>query len=597
MAHTTSPTGMPARSGLARRLRGGAAATGSGGTICASTICMNCRLLFRSAALLGLALWLILPAAELHAQPTGIDVELERVASGLDFPTTVVQPADGTGRFFILEQPGRIRVIQDGELLPEPFLDLSDRVSCCNEQGLIGLAFHPDFAANGELFVHYTDLAGNTQIARYRVSGDPNRADPGSAEPLLSLGQPFDNHNGGQLAFGPDGLLYIGLGDGGSGGDPMDNGQDVTTLLGKILRIDVDRTDPGLAYGVPPDNPRISDDPAARREIWAYGLRNPWRFSFDRATGDLFIGDVGEDQREEIDRAPAGQGGQNFGWRLKEGTLCHEPSTGCEREGLVDPILEYSHDEGCSVTGGFRYRGSASPALAGVYLYGDFCSGRLWGATLDGAGVWRTTVLDDTGLQISSFGEDAGAELYLTHYEAAPNGALYRIRATGAGDDGGGDDGGGDDDGGGGDDDGGGDDGGGDDDGGGGGGGGDGDGDPAPPPGEFLTDPRVPGFRFKVAITAGGEPQPVRLEPDCVPETACISGAVPGRPELLLRVVGPRPNGRLWPVLVRFSPSTVEVWLEQTATGVVRYYRLDGAAPGDSRLAEGVDRSGFPVPP
>ncbi|MFW6175981.1 MAG: PQQ-dependent sugar dehydrogenase, partial [Acidobacteriota bacterium] len=299
------------------------------------------------------------------------------MASGLDFPTTVVQPADGTGRFFVLEQPGRVRVVQDGELLPEPFLDFSNQVSCCDERGLIGLAFHPDFAANGELFVHYTDLAGDTQIVRYRVSGDPNRADPGSAEPLLSLGQPFANHNGGQLAFGPDGFLYIGLGDGGSGSDPMDNGQDVTTLLGKILRIDVDRTDPGLAYGLPPDNPQISDEPGARREIWAYGLRNPWRFSFDRATGDLFIGDVGENQREEIDLAPAGQGGQNFGWRLKEGTLCHVPSTGCEREGLVDPILEYSHDQGCSVTGGFRYRGSASPALTGVYLYGDFCSGLL----------------------------------------------------------------------------------------------------------------------------------------------------------------------------------------------------------------------------
>ncbi|MGH9464810.1 MAG: PQQ-dependent sugar dehydrogenase, partial [Thermoanaerobaculia bacterium] len=349
---------------------------------------------------------------------------LERVVGGLARPLGLVAPGDGSGRLFVVLQGGRILVLAaDGSLRPEPFLDLSDRVSCCGERGLLGLAFHPDFESNGLFFVNYTDPQGDTVVSRFAVSADPDRADPTSERGVLTYAQPFANHNGGHLAFGPDGYLYIASGDGGGAGDPQNNGQSLDTLLGKLLRIDVD----GSPYAIPPDNPFIGD-PEARPEIWAYGLRNPWRFSFDRATGDLFVGDVGQSSREEIDFQPvASGGGENYGWRRMEGSLCFDPPSNCDDDSLVPPILEYGHDAGCSVTGGFRYRGGSVPQLAGVYLFADFCAGTLWGATEEG-GVWSATVLAETGLAVSSFGEDEAGELYLTHLDAE-DGAVYRLAA------------------------------------------------------------------------------------------------------------------------------------------------------------------------
>ena len=352
-------------------------------------------------------------------------VALLAIATSLAKPVAIAHAGDGSGRLFIVLQEGRI-VIHDGQgVLPEPFLDVRALVSCCGELGLLGLAFHPGYAGNGYFFVNYTDLTGATVIARYSVSAsDPDSADPNSAVILLTILQPFSNHNGGQLKFGPDGYLYIGMGDGGSGGDPQNNAQNLGSLLGKMLRIDVDGVP---RYAVPPDNPFVTT-PGARPEIWALGLRNPWRFTFDRATGDLFIGDVGQDRWEEISFQPAASpGGENFGWRLMEGTHCFNPETSCNPGTLTLPIIEYSHALGCSVTGGYRYRGRQVPEFHGTYLYADFCSGRLWGASQDGGGQWSTAELLDTALLISTFGEDEAGELYLAHRPDDATGAVYRI--------------------------------------------------------------------------------------------------------------------------------------------------------------------------
>ena len=368
------------------------------------------------ASTLGLALLLL---AGGHAAQADEPLELELLAEGLSQPLGLTHAGDGSGRLFILEQAGRILIHDGTGVLATPFLDLSSRVGCCGERGLLGLAFHPDYAANGFLFVDYTDSSGRTIISRFAVSADPNRADASSETEVLSFAQPFANHNGGQLAFGPDGYLYIGSGDGGGGGDQQNNGQQLDTLLGKILRIDVD----GLPLAIPPDNPFVGD-PAARDEIWAYGLRNPWRFSFDRHTGDLFIADVGQERREEVDFQGAGSpGGENYGWRRMEGSLCFQPSSGCNDGSLVLPILEYDHGLGCSVTGGYVYRGEAAPGLRGTYLFGDFCSGRIWGATPGASGVWSAVELADTELSISSFGEDEAGELYVVDLA----GAVYRL--------------------------------------------------------------------------------------------------------------------------------------------------------------------------
>ena len=331
----------------------------------------------------------------------------ESIASGLERPVDL-QP-DGSGRLFIVEKPGHIHIFQNGQLVTEPFLNIEDRVNdFSNEMGLLGLALHPDFAQNGFFYVNYTGEGGDTFLSRFISSG--TFADPASELILLRVNQPYPNHNGGTLNFGPDGYLYAGLGDGGLAGDPHGNGQSLETLLGKILRIDVDSAEP---YAIPADNP-------FGNEIWAYGLRNPWRMSFDFATGDLFIGDVGQGEWEEIDLIPAGSaGGQNFGWDFREGAHDFE---GNAPAGLIDPIAEYSHSEGgCSVTGGYVYRGSM-PEWNGIYLYGDYCTGFIWGL-INIDGVWQKQLLFDTDVNITSFGQDETGELYIT----GDGGSVYRL--------------------------------------------------------------------------------------------------------------------------------------------------------------------------
>lgn len=365
---------------------------------------------------LGAALAIAAPALGAIAP-----IHLRTVVEGLERPVAVVNAGDGRGRLFIVQQSGEIRIFDGARLMTAPFLDLSPIVSCCGERGLLGLAFHPSYETNGIFYVDYTDLAGDTRVARYQVSTDPDVADPASGVVLLSIDQPFSNHNGGQLAFGHDGKLWIGAGDGGSGGDPQGNAQNGNSLLGKILRIDVDSA---LPYGIPSDNPFV-DDPGVRDEIWALGLRNPWRFSFDRANGDLFIADVGQGSWEEIDFEPVtSPGGRNYGWRRMEGAHCYNPSNDCNDGSLTLPILEYSHAEGCSVTGGYRYRGAEMPDHDGTYFFGDYCSGRIWGGTLEETtGNWARTEVLDSSLSISTFGEDENGELYVADLD----GTLYRV--------------------------------------------------------------------------------------------------------------------------------------------------------------------------
>ncbi|MBA2427570.1 MAG: PQQ-dependent sugar dehydrogenase [Actinobacteria bacterium] len=334
------------------------------------------------------------------------------VVDGLTQPLLVTGAGDGSGRLFVVEQGGNIRVFAGGRLAPEPFLDISDLTEPGGEQGLLGLAFHPRFDANGRFFVNYTDTAGDTVVAEYRADPGAGVADPGSATTLLQIDQPFPNHNGGHLAFGPDGYLYVATGDGGSGGDPFNNGQSLDTLLGKLLRIDVDAAGGGLAYGIPPDNPFIDRD-GARPEIWASGLRNPWRFSFDREAGDLWIGDVGQEELEEVNRVPAAKAGLDFGWDDLEGSDCYEPASGCDRNGVVLPVAQYTHDEGCSVTGGFVYRGSQYPELGGGYFFADYCSGSVYGIVAGSAGLTDPAPLLQSESSVSSWGEDDEGELYL----------------------------------------------------------------------------------------------------------------------------------------------------------------------------------------
>ncbi|HTX91177.1 MAG TPA: PQQ-dependent sugar dehydrogenase [Anaerolineales bacterium] len=333
--------------------------------------------------------------------------------TGLNLPVDIQNAGDGSGRLFIVEKAGDIRIFQNGQLLPRPFLDIRYKVeSDHTEQGLLGLAFHPDYSQAGVFFVNYIDLNGNTVIARFHVSADdPNRADPSSEVDLLHVQQPFANHNGGGLAFGPDGYLYIGLGDGGSAGDPLRNGQNTQTYLAKLLRIDVDS---GSPYAIPPGNPFAAGGGLA--EIWAYGLRNPWRFSFDRQTGDLYIADVGQDAWEEVDVVPAGTaGGLDFGWSYFEGMHSYHPNPPAN-VAFTKPVVEYSHANGCSITGGYVYRGTAMPAWQGVYFYGDYCSGLVWGLIHAADGSWQSQVIFNTGAQITSFGIDEAGELYMSDY-------------------------------------------------------------------------------------------------------------------------------------------------------------------------------------
>ncbi len=327
-------------------------------------------------------------------------------------PVFLTASPDSTERLFVVEQDGRILILKDGQILASPFLDISGKVSTGGERGLLGLAFHPRFSSNGRFFVNYTQASDRaTVIAEYHVSSAPNTAAPDELV-LLVISQPYGNHNGGMLAFGPDQLLYIGMGDGGAGGDPANRAQNRGDLLGKFLRIDVDHDPP---YSIPADNPFVGLP--GKPEIFALGLRNPWRFSFDRETGDLWAGDVGQNAWEEIDVITKGK---NYGWRLLEGTHCFNPETDCHRvPNLVAPVTEYANEKGrCSVTGGYVYRGTQVTLLQGIYVFGDFCSGEIWGH-LNG----KTELLLDTDQQISSFGEDEEGELYVVGY----GGKIFRM--------------------------------------------------------------------------------------------------------------------------------------------------------------------------
>ena len=362
---------------------------------------------------------------EVEMPPTSLG--LQTVATGLSFPVFLTTPLGDNNRLFIVEKGGRIRIIKNGTLLGTPFLDISSLVSTGGEQGLLGLAFDPNYSTNGRFYVSYTDASGDSQIARYLVSSNPDIAQttPSSILVLLSIDQPFANHNGGDIAFGPDGYLYIAMGDGGSGNDPQNNGQDLTDLLGSLLRIDVS---PAGNYAVPSDNPFVNQPPA-RGELWDYGLRNPWRFSFDRQTGDLYIADVGQNAREEVNVSPASTGGGkglNYGWRIMEGKIC-TPSINpnCSMTGLTLPVLDYTHSDGCSVTGGYVYRGSAIPGLQGTYFYSDYCSGWIRSFRYQNGQATAQTQwsLLSPGGNVTSFGEDNLGEIYIL----TAQGGIYRI--------------------------------------------------------------------------------------------------------------------------------------------------------------------------
>lgn len=363
-------------------------------------------------------------------QPMPLDqltISLDPVVDGFEFPLYVTSAGDETGQLYVLEKTGRAWIVSDGIRSAEPFLDLSDVVSTESERGLLGIAFSPSYAEDGMFFVNYTDRDGATTVSRF-LSSD-GVADRTSEERLLTIPQPYSNHNGGMITFGPDGDLYIGMGDGGSRGDPEGNGQDLGTLLGAMLRIDVARDGSqtrNTGYAVPDDNPFV-DTSGARPEIWAYGLRNPWRFSFDRLTGDLWIGDVGQNAYEEIDFAPASSaGGENYGWDLYEATHPYPPGATAASGDFTPPVIEYGRKAGQSITGGYVYRGAAYEAMWGTYLYGDYGSGSLWGLRRASDGTIENRLLLETGMPLTSFGEDDDGELYVVDISG---GTIYRIVA------------------------------------------------------------------------------------------------------------------------------------------------------------------------
>jgi glucose/arabinose dehydrogenase len=373
-------------------------------------------LVLGAVAVLGVVAGAALSVRDRVQERAGIT--LEPVAADLEAPVYLTAPP-GDPRLFVVEQRGRIRVIRDGRLLPRPFLDISEKVGYGGERGLLGLAFHPRYAANGRFYVNYTDRHGDTRVERYGATPSADTADPSSARPVLFVAQPYANHNGGDVLFGPDGMLYVGMGDGGSGGDPHGNGQSLGTLLGKLLRLDVDHAEP---YAVPADNPFVGRS-GARPEIWAYGLRNPWRLAFDSTEGLLYSADVGQNLWEEVDVAPAGAKGLNYGWNRMEGAHCYGIGL-CSREGLTLPALEYGHGDGCAIVGGFVYRGRALPAETGRYFYSDYCSGWLRSFRYENGAAteshaWRVR----SPGPVLSFGEDAAGELYLL----AANGTVYQL--------------------------------------------------------------------------------------------------------------------------------------------------------------------------
>jgi glucose/arabinose dehydrogenase len=387
-----------------------------------------------SAAISGTAGASIVPAPITDGSdaqaPTSASIQLDLVTSGLERPIFITSARDGTGRMFIIEQGGKVLVLKNGSVLATPLLDLTASVAKGGEQGLLGLAFHPSFETNRRFYVNYTDTRGDTVIREYKTStGNPDVVQAGSARTILRIDQPYNNHNGGMLAFGPKGFLYVGMGDGGGADDPEKRAQNVSSLLGKVLRINVNGTSSTRSYLIPSSNPYVGK--TGRDEIWQRGLRNPWRFSFDRKNGNLWIGDVGQAAYEEVDRAinnDSGPGrGLNWGWRVMEGHHCHIPSSGCSTTGKRLPVAEYTHASNgrCAITGGYVYRGSAIADLYGYYVFGDFCSGEIF--AIWGNASWpasRITLADDTGgRMISSFGESDTGELFVVDL----GGSIYAV--------------------------------------------------------------------------------------------------------------------------------------------------------------------------
>ncbi len=359
-------------------------------------------------------------------------ISLTPYQSGFTFPVHITHAGDGSQRMFVVEQSGIIRIIKDNLVLSTPFLDIHERVLFpgSGERGLLSVAFPPDYASKGYFYVYYTRLDGNNQTSRFHLKlGKPDEADPASEQSIILFNHPnYSNHNGGQLAFGPDGYLYIGTGDGGGGGDPQGNAQNPVSLLGKLLRIDVESgVDP---YLVPTTNP-YTQTVGYRGEIWALGLRNPWRYTFDRQTGDLYIGDVGQNTEEEVDFQPASSpGGENYGWNTLEGNLCYNPSTNCVPPArYAPPVAVYDHGAndsiGCAITGGNVYRGATFPLMVGLYIYGDYCTGKIWGLIVTNS--WQNQLLLDTHLMISTFGEDEAGNLYVADLSS---GVIYQVTAT-----------------------------------------------------------------------------------------------------------------------------------------------------------------------